>query len=168
MFESRKSKLIAVLAAGLLGAGAVAWAQAPGMMGHHGGDGDHDGMGLMGRIESVHKKLNLNAQQEELWKKAQAASRDAFQKMRSSREEMRAKMRAEIDKPGADLKQFSQLGDQMREKMRVQMDATRKPAREAWFKVYDALDAVQKEQVRMTIKDGMDHGGGVKTRGLRG
>jgi Spy/CpxP family protein refolding chaperone len=166
MIESRKSTLVAALAvAGLLGAGAAAWAQAPGM-GHHGGD--VEGMGPMGRMESVHKKLNLNAQQEELWKKAQAASREAFQKMRANREEVREKMRAEIDKPGADLKQFMQLGDQMREKMRVQMDTTRKQAREAWFKVYDSLDADQKEQVRLAIKDGMDHGGRMQTRGLRG
>jgi hypothetical protein len=166
MFESRKNILVAALAvAGLLGAGAAAWAQAPGM-GHHGGD--NEGMGPMGHMESVHKKLNLNAQQEELWKKARAASREAFQKMRASSKEIREKMRAEIDKPGADLMQFMQLGDQMREKMRVQMDTTRKQAREAWFKVYDSLDADQKEQMRMTIKDGMDHGDRMKTRGLRG
>ena len=170
MFESRKNKLIAALAvAGLLGAGAVAWAQGPGMgpgMGRHGGD--LDGMGPMGHMESVHKKLNLNAQQEELWNKAQAASREAFRKIRASREEAREKMRTEIDKPGADLKQFMQLGDQMREKVRMQMEATRKQGREAWLKMYDSLDANQKEQVRMAIKEGMDRGNRPSTRGLRG
>jgi protein CpxP len=166
MFESRKNKLIAVLAvAGLLGAGALAWAQAPGP-GHHGGD--LDGMGPMGHMESVHKKLNLNAQQEELWKKAQAESREAFKNMRASGREVREKMRAEIDKPGADLKQFVQLGDQMREKLRVQMDARRTQTREAWFKAYDALDASQKEQVRLAIKDGMDHAGRGGHMGMRG
>jgi protein CpxP len=166
MFESRKNTLIAALAvAGLLGAGVAAWAQAPGM-GRHGGD--LDGMGPMGRMESVHKKLNLNAQQEELWKKAQAASREAFQKMRANGEEVRAKMRAEIDKPGADLKQFMQLGDQMREQMHAQMDTTHNQAREAWFKAYDALDADQKEQVRLAIKDGMDHAGRGGHMGMRG
>jgi len=166
MYESRKNTLIAALAfAGLLGAGAAAWAQTPGM-GRYGGD--LDGMGPMGNMESVHKKLNLNAQQEELWKKAQAASREALRKMRASGEEIREKMRVEIDKPGADLKQFMQLGDKMREQMRVQMDARRKQAREAWFKVYDSLDADQREQVRMAIKDSMDRGGRKGTRGLRG
>jgi hypothetical protein len=36
------------------------------------------------------------------------------------------------------------------------MDAIRKQARAAWFAVYDALDANQKEQVRVAIRDGMD------------
>jgi hypothetical protein len=28
--------------------------------------------------------------------------------------------------------------------------------RDAWFSVYDSLDAKQKEQVRVAIRDGMD------------
>ncbi|MGB7542289.1 MAG: periplasmic heavy metal sensor [Burkholderiales bacterium] len=166
MFESRKNRLIAALAvAGLLGAGALAWAQAPGP-GPRGGD--LDGMGPMGYMRHLHDKLGLKPQQEELWKKAQAASREAFRNLRASGREVREKMRAEIDKPGADLKQFVELGDRMREKLRVQMDAARKQTRETWFKAYDALDANQKEQVRLAIKDGMDHAGRGGHMGMRG
>jgi hypothetical protein len=161
VFENHGKKLTAALfAAGLVGAGSV-WAQMPGGKGP-------EGMGPMRGFERLHKALNLSAQQEELWKQAQAAQRDAHRAMRAQGEETRAKLRAEIDKPGADLRQFAQLRDQMGAQMHAQMEATRKQVRAAWFAVYDALDANQKEQVRVAIRDGMDrmsrmgrhHGGG--------
>ena len=140
-----------VLAAGLLVAGAV-WAQAPGGRGP-------EGMGPMRGLERLHKELNLSAQQEELWKKAQGAQREAFRSMRAKGEETRAKLRVEIDKPGADLKQFAQLRDQLGAQMRAQMEATQKQVREAWFAVYDTLDAGQREKVRVAIRDRMDRMG---------
>jgi len=144
VFENHGRKLTAaLLAAGLLGASSV-WAQAP------------EGMGPMRGFEELHKELNLNAQQEELWKKAEAAQRELFRSMRAKREETRAKLRVEIDKPGADLKQFTQLRDELGAQMRAQMEATQKQVREAWFAVYDTLDSVQKEKVRVAIRDGMD------------
>ena len=152
MFENHGKKLSAALfAAGLLAAGPV-WAQAPG------GPGP-EGMGPMPGFEGLHRELNLNPQQEELWKKAQAAQREAFRAMRAKGEETRATLRVEIDKPGADLKQFAQLRDQLGAQMRAQMETTRKQVREAWFAVYDTLDSVQKEKVRVAIRDGMDRMG---------
>jgi hypothetical protein len=79
--------------------------------------------------------------------------------MRAKGEETRAKLRVEIDKPGADLKQFAQLRDELGAQMRAQMDAVRKQVREAWFAVYDALDSGQREKVRVAIRDGMDRMG---------
>jgi hypothetical protein len=156
MFGCLNRKLMAALfAAGVVGAGS-AWAQMP-------GEGP-EGMDPIRGFERLHKQLKLNPQQEELWKKAQGAQRDAFRQMRAKGEETRAKLRAEIDKPGADLKRFAQLSDQSREQMRTQTQAAQKPAREAWFAVYDALDAGQKEQVRVAIRDAMDR----KGRGPRG
>jgi hypothetical protein len=76
--------------------------------------------------------------------------------MRAKGEETRAKLRVEIDKPGADLKQFAQMRDQLSAQMHAQMEATHKEVRAAWFAVYDALDGKQKEQVRVAIRDGMD------------
>jgi hypothetical protein len=149
---------VAVLAASALFAGA-SWAQMPD--GPKGARPEREGP-MLG-FERLHKQLNLNPQQEELWRKAQTAQRDAFKAMRAKGEETRAKLRVEIDKPGADLKQFSQLGDRLREEMRGEMEATRKQTRTAWFAVYDSLDAKQKEQVRVAIRDGMDrtaHRGG--------
>ncbi len=152
MFGNHGKKLTAALfAAGLLGA-ASSWAQAPGGKGP-------EGMGPMRGFERLHKELNLNAQQEELWKKAQGVQRDAFRSMRAKGEETRAKLRVEIDKPGADLKQFAQLRDQLGAQMRAQMEATQKQVREAWFAVYDTLDSGQKEKVRVAIRDGMDRMG---------
>jgi len=152
VFENHGKKLTAALfAAGLLGASSV-WAQAPVGAGP-------EGMGPMRGLERLHKELNLNAQQEELWKKAQAAQREAFRAMRAKGEETRAKLRVEIDKPGADLKQFAQLRDQLGAQMRAQMEATRKQVRETWFAVYDTLDSGQKEKVRVGIRDGMDRMG---------
>ena len=149
--------------AGLLAAAALfagtSWAQTPG--GPRGPEGTGpEGMGPMRGFERLHKELKLNPKQEELWKKAQDAQREAFRSMHAKAEETRTKLRAEIDKPGADLKQFAQLGDQMREQMRAQMEATHKQVQEAWFGVYDSLDAKQKEQVRVAIRDGMDRRGG--------
>ncbi len=150
---ARHGVKLMLLAAGLLGAGSV-WAQAPGERGP-------EGMGPMRGLERLHKELNLNAQQEELWKKAQAAQREAHRAMRAKGEETRAKLRVEIDKPGADLKQFAQLRDQLGAQMRAQMEATQKQVREAWFAVYDTLDAAQREKVRVAIRDGMDRMSGM-------
>ena len=147
MFENHGQKLTAALfAAGLLGA-ASTWAQMP---------GGTEGVGPMHGFEKLHKELKLNPQQEELWKKAQGLQREAFRSMRARGEETRATLRAEIDKAGADLKQFAQLRDQLRAQTQAQMEATHKQVREAWFAVYDALDSAQKEQVRVAIRDGMD------------
>jgi len=110
-------------------------------------------------LEQLHRELNLNPQQEELWKKAQSLQREAFRSMRVKDEETRAKLRVEIDKPGADLKQFAQLRDELGAQMRAQMEAARKQVREAWFAVYDTLDSAQKEKVRVAIRDGMDRTG---------
>ena len=139
---------MALIAAGILAAG-TALAQMP--------DGPQgEGMHGFGRL---HKQLNLNAQQEDLWQKAQAAQRDAFKSLRTTGEQNRAKLRAEIDKPGVDLKQFAQMRDQLREQMRTQAEASRKQVRDAWFALYDTLDANQKEQVRLAILSGMDRMG---------
>ena len=144
MLEDHGKKLTAALfAAGLLVAG-TGWAQVP------------EGMAPMREFGRLHKELNLNPQQEELWRKAQAAQREAFRAMHAKSEETRAKLRVEIDKPGADLKQFAQLRDQLGAQMRTQMEAARTQMREAWFAVYDTLDSAQKEKVRVAIRDGMD------------
>jgi len=140
----------ALLAAGLAGAGST-WAQMPGPRGE-----EREGLRPMRGFERLHKQLNLNPQQEELWKKAQGAQREAFRSMRAQAEETRAKLRVEIDKPGADLKQFAEMRDQLRSQMQVRMDGTRAQVRSAWFAVYDALDAGQRERVRVAIRDGMD------------
>jgi len=150
----RHAMTAGAVAAAALFAGA-GWAQAP--------DGPREGMGPMRGFERLHKQLNLNPQQEDLWKKAQAVQRDAFKGMRAKAAETRAKLRVEIDKPGVDLKQFAELRDQLREQMRAHMDATRKQVRAAWFGLYDSLDSNQREQVRVAIRDGMDrmdHRGG--------
>ena len=152
--NARHAVKAGLLAAATLVAGS-GWAQMPG---GPRGEGP-EGMGPMRGYERLHRQLNLNPQQEELWKKAQTAQREAFQSMRAKGQETRAKLRAEIDKPGADLKQFAQLSDQLRAQMREQMEATHKQVRGAWFGVYDALDAKQKEQVRVAIREGMDRGG---------
>jgi len=145
---ARHAVKLVPLAAGLLVAGSV-WGQAPGGAGP-------EGMGPMRGLDRLHKELNLNAQQEELWKKAQSLQREAFRAMRAKGEETRAKLRVEIDKPGADLKQFARLREQLGAQMRTQMEAARKQVREAWFAVYDTLDSAQKEKVRVSIRDGMD------------
>jgi protein CpxP len=153
----RQSINTMVFAVAALAAGS-GWAQMPG--GPRGPEGmGPEGMGPMRGYERLHKQLNLNAEQEALWQKARDAQREAFKGMRTKGEETRAKLRAEIDKPGADLKQFAQMSDQVRAQMHEQMEAAHKQVRGAWFNVYDALDAKQKEQVRVAVRDGMDRAG---------
>lgn len=164
MFGFRRKRLIAaLLAAGLVGGGASVWAAAR----HYGGPGG-DAFGPMGNLQRMHDELKLSAQQEELWKQAESVSRGAFRSLRANGREVREKMRAEIDKPGADLKQIAALGDQAREQMHAQMEATRKQVRAAWFAAYDSLNAEQKEQVRVAIRDGMDRRGHGGPGGMRG
>jgi Spy/CpxP family protein refolding chaperone len=152
-----------LLAAAALFAGA-SWAQAPGGPRGPGGMGPGamgpEGMGPMAGFERLHRELNLNPQQEELWKRAQGLQREEFKTMRDKAEETRAKLRTEIDKPGVDLKQFARVSDKLREESRAQMEATHRQVRDAWFGVYDSLDAKQKEQVRLAIRDNMDRMGG--------
>jgi periplasmic protein CpxP/Spy len=158
-FQERKMSTNHAVKAGLLAAAALfagaSWAQMPG--GEHGQR--PEGMGPMRGFERLHKELNLTPQQEELWKKAQGAQRDAFKVVQAKAEETRAKLKSEIDKPGADLKQFAQLRDQLREQMHTQMEAAHKQAQAAWFGVYDSLDAKQRDQVRVAIRDGMERMG---------
>lgn len=159
--STRHAVSAGLLAAAALFAGASS-AQVPG--GPRGPEGmGPDGIGPMRGFERLHRELNLNAQQEELWKKAQTAQRDAFTAIRAKGAETRAKLRVEIDKPGVDLKQYAQLSDKLRDQLHAQTEATRKQVRAAWFSVYDSLDAKQREQVRVAIRDGMDrmaHRGG--------
>ena len=138
----------ALLAAGLVSAGSI-WAQP-------GPQAAPEGLGPMRGFERLHQQLNLNPQQEALWKQAQGAQREAFGAMRARAEEIRAQLRVEIDQPGADLKQFAETRDRLRSQMQSQMEGVRAQARSAWFAVYDSLDAAQKEQVRVAIRDGMD------------
>jgi len=149
-----KGLTFALLTAGLLGSGLVL-AQGYGGQHRHG-----EGMYGFAGMERLRDALKLNPQQEALWKKAQDTSRETLKKMRASMQETHEKIRAEIDKPGADLKNIHQIEDKHRE----QMDAMRKQMREARLAVYESLDAGQKEQVRLAIKERMDHGG---RRGMR-
>ena len=150
--STRHATKAALLAAAALFAG-TSFAQMRGPEG-----AGPEGFGPMRGFERLHRQLNLNPQQEELWKKAQDAQSDAFKAMRAKAEETRARLRVEIDKAGVDLKQFADLGDKLRGEMRAQMDVSRKQVRSAWFGVYDSLDPKQKEQVRVAIRDGMDRG----------
>ena len=151
MTGKRKMALAgALFAAGLVGAGSIG-AQMPSPRGE-----GREGLGPIRGFERLHKQLKLNAQQEDLWKKARDAQREAFRAMRAKAEETRAKLRVEIDKPGADLKLFAEMRDQLRSQMQGQMEGARTQVRSAWFAVYDSLDAGQKEQVLVAIRDGMD------------
>lgn len=139
----RKTWIAAAIAAGLIGAAGGAWAHM------------HRPFGperMFGRLDKVRAELKLNERQEALWKNAETRTRESFERMRANGRELREKMRAGLEQPGADLKQLAQLGDQLRQ----QAEASRRQTREAWFELYDSLDAGQKEQVRQFLKQRMD------------
>lgn len=150
----RRKWAAALMAVGMFGLAGSLWAQP---YRHHG----YGPEAMFGRLDRIRAELKLNEQQEALWKKTEAQSRESFRSMRDAARELREKMRSEIDRPGADLKALAQFGDQLR----AQGEGARKQVRDAWFALYDALDAGQKEQVRQHLKARMERFG--RGRGRR-
>jgi Spy/CpxP family protein refolding chaperone len=103
----------------------------------------------------LRNELKLDARQEALWK---AAAVFAYEQ-RDARYVRMARERDEIDalleQPGGDLRAVTKRMDALRAENLKLRDA----ARERWFAVYDALDAEQKEKVRLFFKDGAERRG---------
>lgn len=136
----------------------------------------HDGQ----RVEELHKQLNLDPSQEALWKQARETSDRLRQDMRETMRARHDKLRQALETKTPDLRA---LADQM-DQDRQADEQKHKQAREAWLKLYDALNPEQKQKAsrfllgmaNMMERHGMDRGsmgmhgpgeGGPRERGMK-
>ncbi|MDR0379707.1 MAG: periplasmic heavy metal sensor [Candidatus Accumulibacter sp.] len=103
-------------------------------------------------LARLHDELKLDAQQEALWKEAGDFTREQREAMRERMTKNRAEIRTLLDQPGSDLRAVVKRLDEQR----ADTPELRNAIRERWFAVYDALDAEQKEKVRLFFKDGAE------------
>jgi Spy/CpxP family protein refolding chaperone len=103
-------------------------------------------------LTRLHNELNLDAQQENLWKKARDFAREQRGAVRDRLERGRAEIKTLLEQPGSDLRAVTQRMDALRAEGLAQRDAVR----DRWFAVYDSLGAEQKEKVRLFFKDGAE------------
>jgi len=117
-----------------------------------GGMGMHQPMFHGRGMMRLHDELKLDAQQEALWKDAEASAREHHDAMRARMAKDHAEIKAMLDQPGTDLRAVAKRMDELRAEGLKQRDAVR----ERWFAVYDSLGAGQKEKARLFFKDGME------------
>lgn len=104
---------------------------------------------MMSHLEKLHDGLQLNVNQEVLWKQATTQTRSIASQAMEQHGQMREAFKAALDTPNVDLRLLTEKAD----RMRADADATRREVRDLWLAVYDSLDAAQKEKVRVFMKD---------------
>jgi hypothetical protein len=127
------------------------------------GGGMQQGMGHGLRFEQIGKlktSLKLTAPQAALWDKAEKAMAPPTPEARTKmREEMKARHEqtlAALADPKFDPRKFSADLEKQQADMQAQRKAKMSAVREAWFTVYDSLDAGQRGQVREFLRERMD------------
>ncbi|MDR2786803.1 MAG: periplasmic heavy metal sensor [Candidatus Accumulibacter sp.] len=101
-------------------------------------------------LTRLHDELKLDAQQETLWKETSEFSRERHDAIRARMDKGRAEIRALLEEPGSDLRAVAGRMDELRaEGLKL-----RDTLRDRWLTVFDALDAGQKEKVRLFFRDG--------------
>ena len=114
------------------------------------------------RLDMLHGQLNLDANQESLWKTAKELSESSRQEMRDNHHEQREKLRKVLDSQSPDLRALAADMDKERDARQQKQ----KTVREAWLRFYDALNAEQKQQAsrfllaQVTMADMMPGGRG--------
>lgn len=137
----RKSLIAATVITGIFGAGyGIANAHF-----RHGPPIDR----IVGQLDTLRGELRLNVNQEVLWKQAMAQTRMVVAQAFDQHGQMREAFRAALDTPGVDLRQLTEKAD----RMFADADTTRKQVRDLWLGVYDSLDAAQRDQVRVFMKE---------------
>jgi hypothetical protein len=146
---------ILILSLGFAAGGSFA---APGRGDHHGMRADvAQGHALAPMFHEralarLRDELKLDAQQENLWKEARTFAREQRDAIRARVDKSRDEIKALLEQPGGDLRAVARRMDELRAEGLGQRDAIR----DRWFAVYDALDAEQKEKVRLFLKDGAE------------
>jgi Spy/CpxP family protein refolding chaperone len=117
------------------------------------------GMHAMREVERLKTSLQLNAQQSALWDRAAATMKpqgDMHQQMKAGHD----RMEAMLDDPNFDPRRMAAEMDRVAAERKARMTSIR----DAWFAVYDALNPVQRGQVREFLRERMTrhhgmHGG---------
>lgn len=113
-----------------------------------GGAMEHRMGHVLREMSRLHDELKLNPEQEALWQDASRLSQQGMDDMRTLRRQQRATTLAMLDQPNADLRAVLAQMDEAREAGRKQREA----GRERWLRVYDSLDAGQKEKARLFLR----------------
>lgn len=126
-------------------------------------------MRMMRELDRLKASLQLNPQQAALWDRAAAAMKpdgNPRDEMKARHDRMLAMLADPNFNPRALAAETDRMADEHMAKMRT--------VREAWFSVYDSLNAAQRGQVREFLRERMakrDHGmheGGWMHRGEQG
>lgn len=108
----------------------------------------HDGS-LVEMLGSLRSELNLNTAQQQQWDNAAALSRTARSAFRSSMQERRSAVQAELAKAEPDFASLAAASDATTQ----QVSMLRKQARDAWLALYATFTPDQKAIARDAIKD---------------
>ncbi|MBL8483290.1 MAG: periplasmic heavy metal sensor [Rhodocyclaceae bacterium] len=135
-----------LLLAALVGAGAVA-----GPRHHHGmeGHGAYPMHHMQREMRALHDKLALTPEQQVLWERAEAASKDAMQAGMERHRQFRDAMRAAVAAPNFDPRALAGKADDMAD----QDMAAHRAVRSRWLDVYDKLDAKQKATAQTFMQE---------------
>ena len=111
------------------------------------------GMHMMREVERLKTSLQLTPQQATLWDRAVAQMKpqpDAREQMKGTHD----RMAAMLDDPNFDPRRMAAEMDRAADDRKAKMTAMR----DAWFSVYDALNPVQRGQVREFLRARMSRG----------
>ena len=108
----------------------------------------HDGS-LIEMLGSLRSQLNLNTSQQQQWDNAAALSSAARSAFRSSMQERRSAVQAELAKTEPDFASLAAASDAATQ----QLSALHRQARDAWLALYATFTPEQKTIARDAIKD---------------
>lgn len=106
------------------------------------------GLLMLHEMSRLHDELKLNPEQEALWQDARRSAQQGMDDLRTLRRQQRAAVLNMLDQPNADPRAVLAQMDEAREAGRKQREA----GRERWLRVYDSLDAAQKEKARLFFR----------------
>ena len=135
------SRLAAIAAVALIGAGGAAVAQPYGH-GHHGG-GD-----VVMAIAALKGQLNLNTSQQAMWDSVVAQGKAARESARGAMQNVHDTLTAELAKAEPDLAAVSAAADAAR----AAAEQSHRQVRDAWLNLYSTFTPDQKAVVKSAIQ----------------
>jgi Spy/CpxP family protein refolding chaperone len=147
--------LALALLAGVLGIAAAAWAQPGGaqhgMMGRHGPPPAGGEAFMLERLAALRNKLSLTPEQGALWDAAQQLAGKTREEARPQWQAGHQRLMQALDSGSPTPRELFAEMDKQHEAMRAKHLAVR----EAWLKVYEALNPNQQAIVRLDFKERM-------------
>lgn len=103
---------------------------------------------ILGALSRLHDDLQLDASQDRLWYKAEKAGWGCVGNLQACLNKQRTETLALLAQPGADMRSVARCLEDLKSEQQQLCAANR----ERWLSVYDALNADQKERVRLFFK----------------